>query len=383
MEFEKPEKGVVYWPVGTGDSSTVFIGERTIQIDLHNLGKAEDEETPHWEIVKELEKCLPKKNGRPFLDVFILTHPDLDHIKGFELLLEKVDIGELWFTPRIFLEYKKDLSDDAVAFRDEAFRRIKICKNNDDLNEGDRVKVFGFSDILEKDNYKDILTEDLLTIPGNEISEFNGVDLSEELVAFIHSPFKEKLEGDDRNDTSLGFQLTLKEGEKQGKFLFFGDLAYDSILKIFEINKDDENLQWNSLLSPHHCSKKVMYLREDGNDIFQQDIMDNFEKGRVDDPYIVSSSESFRSKDKDGDNPPHILAKNRYKALLDNEDHFICTHEHPEMNDPEPVTFIVDGNGFKYTGRGKKKKSKETDLKKSIAVLTGEGSGHNSQVGHG
>lgn len=382
MSFFKPKKGVVYWPVGTGDSSTIFIGEKTIQVDLHNLGKAEDENTPHWEIVKELESFLPKKNKRPFLDVFILTHPDLDHIKGFQELLSRVDIGELWFTPRIFTEYKKELSDDAHKFREEAIRRVKECKNGNNVKEGDRIKVFGFSEILKKDIYKDILTEKMLTIPGQEISTFNGNDLSDELSIFIHSPFKESLEGDDRNDTSLGFQVTLTEGTEEGRFLFFGDLKYDSIMKIFDINKDDIHLRWDVLLAPHHCSKKVMYVREDEKDKLQQDIMDNFEKLKMNDPFVISSSEKFRVNDKNGDNPPHIKAKNRYLTLLEDETHFICTHEHSDKEKPEPIQFVVDINGFSYSGP-RKRKMENVDLKKNIAVLTGEGSGHSHQVGHG
>jgi len=35
-----PELGAVFWPVGTGDSSTVVVNETTlIQVDLHDLAK--------------------------------------------------------------------------------------------------------------------------------------------------------------------------------------------------------------------------------------------------------------------------------------------------------------------------------------------------------
>jgi hypothetical protein len=36
--FEPPERGVIVWPVGTGDSTTVVLDdEHWIQIDIHHL----------------------------------------------------------------------------------------------------------------------------------------------------------------------------------------------------------------------------------------------------------------------------------------------------------------------------------------------------------
>ena len=46
--FELPKKkAVVYWPVATGDSTTLVLkpGEIVIQIDLHHLEKAADEDS--------------------------------------------------------------------------------------------------------------------------------------------------------------------------------------------------------------------------------------------------------------------------------------------------------------------------------------------------
>jgi beta-lactamase superfamily II metal-dependent hydrolase len=90
MATKLPDKGFVFWPVGTGDSSTIVIkkDEIVLQIDLHHLSKSDDDDDPHCAIVDELVECLPKKDGKPFLAVFALTHPDEDHIKGFADLFE-------------------------------------------------------------------------------------------------------------------------------------------------------------------------------------------------------------------------------------------------------------------------------------------------------
>src|SRR4030095_8311618 len=121
--FLLPQKGFVFWPVGCGDSTTIVVkrNEIIVQLDLHHMQKADDSEDPAWPIIDELGRLLPQKNGKPYLSVFMLTHPDEDHILGFADLLKKVTIGEIWHTPRIFRDYddKAVLCDDAKVFRKE------------------------------------------------------------------------------------------------------------------------------------------------------------------------------------------------------------------------------------------------------------------------
>src|SRR3954469_22977523 len=126
MSFKLPTSGFVHWPVGNGDSTTICVDDDTvIQVDLHHLDCAEDDDDARTPIVDRLVELLPQVDGKPYLSLFVLTHPDLDHCQGFEALLKKVTIGELWFTPRVFDEFHCDLCDDASAFKDEAMRRVK------------------------------------------------------------------------------------------------------------------------------------------------------------------------------------------------------------------------------------------------------------------
>ena len=122
MSFDLPKRGLVFWPVGNGDSTTIIIDSDTyLQVDLNHLEKSDDDDDASWAIVDELVERLPRVNRRPYLAAFVLTHPDQDHCRGFANLLKKVDIGELWFTPRVFLEYNKDLCDDAKEFKKESY----------------------------------------------------------------------------------------------------------------------------------------------------------------------------------------------------------------------------------------------------------------------
>lgn len=114
---ELPDVGLVAWYVGSGDSLTLLTGEEgdgaevIVQVDLNHLSAGDDDDNPHVAIVSQLVEILPEVDGRPYLAVFVLTHPDQDHCRGFKTLLEdeNVLIGELWMTPRIFEEYKADL----------------------------------------------------------------------------------------------------------------------------------------------------------------------------------------------------------------------------------------------------------------------------------
>ena len=340
MAFKLPKRGLVFWPVANGDSTTIVIDpKRFIQVDLNQLEKSEEDDEPTWSVVDELVARLPKKNSRPYLAVFVLTHPDEDHCRGFAKLFEEVDIGELWFTPRIFLEYKKDLSDSAKAFKDEAERRVKATiETEGDPGAGNRVRVFGYASLLGQDKFKG-LPDDRLVVPGNALTTVDEDDVSQKFRAFAHSPFKDDIEGE-RNDTSLGLQITLYDGDEKLCALLLGDLKYPAVKRFFDMSKADD-IAWNLLLAPHHCSKSVMYWQDDGDDeeALKQDILDAIDSVSKTPNQVVSSSNSIPSSNKKGDNPPHAKAKKRYEEITTN---FVCTMENPNKENPVPVVAEFD-----------------------------------------
>lgn len=355
-EFKLPQKkAVVFWPVGTGDSTSLVLkpGQVVMQIDLRHLEKADDPEEPEWPIIDHLVKVLPKRNGKPYLALFVLTHPDKDHIQGFAELMKKVHIAEIWHTPKIFRDQsdEESLCDDAKAFRNEAHRRRKaILDNPENVNSGNRLRVIGHDDILNEDEYKR-LPDSCKSRPGETVSVVDGINLSGDFQAFIHAPFKDD-QAKDKNNTSLSLNVVLWEGKKYGQFFFFGDREYPTIKRIFETTEANEKnkayLSWDVILSAHHCSKAVMYWQDedDEDEKFKKDIMDFFEKyNRSAAGYIVSSSHSAFT-DGEGDNPPHKKARNRYEEIV-KAGHFICTHEYPTKKNPEPLVFTIDSEwGF-------------------------------------
>ena len=95
-DFQFPERGIVFWPVGVGDSTTVVIDEDTVlQIDLHHLKAADEDDDPRVAIVDRLVELLSTRGGKPYLAGFAATHLDEDHVLGFSELLDRVTIGDL------------------------------------------------------------------------------------------------------------------------------------------------------------------------------------------------------------------------------------------------------------------------------------------------
>jgi beta-lactamase superfamily II metal-dependent hydrolase len=393
MAFTLPTKGIVFWPVGTGDSTTICVdAETTMQIDLHHLAAADDDDDPRVAIVDRLVKLLPKKDKKPYLSVFVLTHPDKDHCLGFRELREKVSIGEIWFTPRIFFEHKGDLCDDAQDFVKEAKRRVKkTIDDKENVGSGDFVRIIGYSSLLEEDEYKGF-PEDRLTRPGNSLTGFDGKDRSDIFDAFVHAPFKDDDVAKERNETSVSLRVEVKEGEHTGQALLLGDLSYPSIRRVFDEtrkHKNDAKLNWDVFLAPHHCSKAVMYWQGEGEEeaTLKQDILDDIEAAAEVTGCIIASCDPIPSTNEPGDNPPHAKAKKRYEEIAPNG--FLCTGEHPNKEKPEPIVFELTAKGFVYkapeTGETEEQgsASKATRLAQAIVAGSGQPSTPTQRVGFG
>lgn len=371
-----PARGVVFWPVGTGDSTTVVVDDEVVmQVDIHDMAKADDETNPEVPVVDRLVEALPVVDGTPYLATFVLTHADKDHCLGFADLLEKVTIGELWSTPRLWREYNDpdapELCSDAVAFREESERRIQATMNavNSDSTpvSGDRIRVVGYDDEHSSHAY-DELPAEFKAWPGQSLTTLDGHDRAGVFEAFIHAPFKDDASAP-RNETSLSMQITLTdETGLDGKVLLFGDLAHDTIMKVFDFSEYYDRqryLEWDLLLAPHHCSKRVMYKRDaDGTEQLQMDVLNAFERNARTGGTVVCSSGVFPEVDVDGHNPPHRMAADRYEEIADE---VICTMSWVDEGAPSPVVFGVDMAGSRII-RGDLVKSAPSEAKVELAA---------------
>ena len=380
----------IFWPVGCGDTTTIVVSEtEVIQIDINDKLMADEEGNEHIPIVDELVAKLPKRNDKPYLSCFVLTHPDLDHCRGFEDLLKRVTIGEIWHTPRIFREYEDqcDLSADAQAFRKEAHRRAKrSIEVGGDPGPGDRVRIIGYaSELFEPgERYYGFPEQQFYTRPGNAVVTLDGANVADRFRAFIHAPFKGGL-ADERNETSLAMQVVIGPGNPI-RGLFLGDVSYPTLMQIFEEthrHDNDDMLLWNVLLGPHHCSKKAMYERDgQGNDVPQQDVLNELLACQLDTGYIVASSSEFPHSNSPGDNPPHRKARNRYEEIVNTA--FVCTGEFSTPEHVRPIIFTATAGGMVLAGDDyQMSENAESTLAAAIAAARGTNAPPTTKVGFG
>ncbi|MEV8047670.1 hypothetical protein AB0P02_28090 [Streptomyces griseoluteus] len=387
VETELPERGVVFWPVGTGDSTTVVLGDGLVmQVDLRDMKAADEDDAVVAAVIDRLADTLPQLDDEtPYLALFALTHADLDHCCGFGDLLESsIKIGEIWATPRLWRELNEDtpMCEDAQLFHDEVERRvkatIKAIKLGKEPESGDRVRIIGYDDDRDQHSYAE-LPDAYFTAPGKAISTIDGTDVSDRFEAFVHAPFRDDCAGE-RNETSLALQLKLTAADgTAGRILLLGDLAYPTIKKILDYSESHnrtERVEWDVLLSPHHCSKKVMYAPgEDGTEELKQDILDQLQAHAGPDARVIASSRPFRTSDKSGDNPPHRLARDAYETIT--ELPVLCTGEYPTPKDPRPVVFVLEpGLGLDLVTTGELVEKSATLAGRSGRLLTALGLTH-------
>jgi hypothetical protein len=350
-----PERGVVFWPVGTGDSTTVVVDDQhVLQVDIRDMDAADEEDATVTPVVDRLVEHLPTRDDEPYLAVFALTHGDADHCTGFADLQDRVRIGELWATPRLWREYLEsdvELCEDAKAFQAEVERRVattlKAVRAGREPTSGDRVRIIGYDVDRDQHPYAE-LPDEYFTFPGQTITSLDGEDVGAVFEAFVHAPFKDDCAAA-RNDTSLAMQATLREAEygTAGYLLLFGDLAYDTIRKIFDYSapRRPERLAWDVMLAAHHCSKKVMYVATPTGEELRRDLLDDFEEYARDGARVVASSLPIPAADLPGANPPHAKAKARYEEVV--ADPVLCTAEYPSVEDPRAIVFgLVAGEGL-------------------------------------
>lgn len=344
---------IKFYPVGNGDCNLITIGgvSKKMMFDCNFRQKAEDDNDDMYDVLDDLltNELTSKKCGLPFLDAFLLTHPDQDHCRSFadKFYLgdpdyvtqsakdnKKILIGELWYSPRVFEELSGDLNADAKAFKKEAERRMALYKSDSKKadKDGNRIRIIGWTDnpVLKG-------LENRIVTPNNTISEVNGYPCHY-FEMFIHAPFKKDIEGEDRNMTSIVTQLRFKSDNNKdniARIFLAGDSEWRVIEEIMNKTTDNDYLKWDLMEAPHHCSYK--FFADNREDEPNQASLD-FLKKSEDGAFVVSSSKVVK---KNSDNPPCQKAKNRYTDRV-GESNFFCTSGEKDDDTEKPIIFDIE-----------------------------------------
>ena len=361
---------ITFYPVGNGDCNLIEFSDGVkMMIDCNFRTDAEDENTDSFDVLNDLLSKLTIKKGLPYLNAFVLSHPDQDHCRNFENKFylgdpedisqtdkddKKILIGELWYSPRVFTEHTDDLCDDAKALRDEAKRRIKLWKDNDSHKNdmGNRIRIIGYADVDELSDVPD----ERISAAGDTVTKVDGKE-RDKYRFFIHAPFKAEIEGDERNATSIVMQIKIDVEDKTdvGKVFFGGDAEWRVWKKLQEKTEDDDNLKWNLMEAPHHCS---YHFFADDREYEPESSSLDFLRRQDGNGIVVSSSKQIKQND---DNPPCQKAKNRYIKELKSEDYFMCTNG---GGTEIPLVFEITKSGIKIFEADKEESTKGLNIGK-------------------
>lgn len=350
-----------HFKVGNGDMALVeFASGRRLIIDINIRGAADDEEDDTPDVGSQLRDLLSHDDSdRLYVDAFLLTHPDADHIRGlvnhFHLGSlddwdeddDKIVIREMWSSPMIFRRRGDDhsLSEDAHAWACEARRRVALFKGGAAIEDGDRILILGEDVDGKTDELGDILVR-----AGDRITQIAGVD-DDTFSALLLAPTgpcdEETEEVLTKNNSSVVLQLTLSaNGQECARYLCGGDAEVAIWEQLWDNHEDKPDaLSYDVLIAPHHCSWHSLSwdswsdMGEDAQ-VSQEahDALSQAKSGAL----ILASSCEIEDDDND---PPCIRAKREYEDILSSVGgEFRCLADEPG---DEPFVLEVSENGPK------------------------------------
>lgn len=365
---------ITFFPVDNGDMTLLKFGDAdatTLLVDINIRQDADDPDGDARDVAKDLRDRLKRDaNGRPYVDAFLLSHPDQDHCRGLERHFylgpladypddkksdkdKKIVIREMWSSPIVFRRASKNhtLCSDAQKFNAEARRRVK--RNRDTgfaVGEGDRIQIMG-EDVDGK-------TDDLGPIVRKVDTSFSIINgkYSSYFSAYLLAPIdakddEELVECLAKNQSSVIMNITLAADALHpdgAKFLTGGDAEVFIWNRQWQRHKDNKGvLEYDLLQTPHHCSWHS--LSEDSwSDLGEKVKVDADARKALSQTRggatIVASCKPIKDDDSD---PPCIRAKREYVDIAnDAKGQFFCTGEYPNADAVEPLEFTVSRQGL-------------------------------------
>jgi hypothetical protein len=382
---------LTFFPVDNGDMTLIKFGDvdaTTLLIDVNIRQDADDPDGDARDVAKDLRDRLKKdENGRPYLDAFLMTHPDQDHCRGLERHFhlgrlsdypddkkdykdKKIVIREIWSSPIVFRRASKThtLCDDACAFSSEARRRVKANRDKDfAVADGDRILIMGEDINGKTDDLGPILKgvdESFSTINGKESAFFS---------AYLLAPLDAQDDEEEeeclvKNQSSVIMNITLAADAQTpdgAKFLTGGDAEVFIWNRLWQRHKDEpEVLEYDLLQTPHHCSWHSLSY-DSWSELGEKAKLDADARSALsqtrDGAIVVASCKPIADDDSD---PPCIRAKREYVTIVDDaKGEFYCTGEYPDSKAVEPLVFTVTTEGIQPP-------SKKESGSKAAAIIT-------------
>ncbi|MGK6310833.1 metallohydrolase [Variovorax sp. DT-64] len=372
---------ITFHPVGCGDMTLLQLADSdqtSILVDINIRAEADDPDGEHRDVAVDLRGRLRRDaKNRPYVDAFLMTHPDEDHIRGLQKHFhlgplaeyaddekpnaeKKIVIREIWSSPLVYRRASDAhvLCDDAKAFNKEAKRRVEVnrTKNFVGVEAGDRILVMGEDEDGKTDDLDPILVK-----ADESFSKVNAVNKAGYFTATLIGPLPKQADaaeeenlGKNHSSVILNMKIGADAKTPDGcRFLVAGDAEVLIWERLWAKHKNDKAvLEYDLLLAPHHCSWHTLSwdswseLREKAKvSADARSALSVTRSGAV----VVASSRAIKDDDKD---PPCIRAKREYEAIVnDVGGSFHCVGENPNEKNPEPLTFNVTAEGVQVAAK--------------------------------
>lgn len=356
---------ITVFSVGNGDSIFIDALDKKILTDINFRKAAEDEDDDE---APDISEDIRNACSDGHLDIFVLTHPDADHLRGFEELFhtgspsdwsyddnadDKLLADEIWCSSyATHPNYKNDISKPLLH---EIKRRNALRGTAGGNETGNRLKVCESGDEVEVN--ANILAT-VLAPTANEVDI--GTDK-------INDNWPSS------NPTSVVINWNIQIEGKGNRMLSGGDAPVEIWERIYDEKYENEqgDLAWHILIAPHHCSRYALGRKNEETDGF--DWSEKAEQAlsiQLGEGYIVSSSKEIKRND---DDPPSWSAKQRYQKILAHDgevtgevkDRFLCTGGDTQEDGPHHIIIELSSSGPVREFKGTK----------SAAVISSVGGG--------
>ncbi|RWF67345.1 metallohydrolase [Mesorhizobium sp.] len=357
---------LTFFPVGNGDMALIELNNKqTILVDINIRAAADNPDDDTYDVAKDLKGRLPRDDkGRLYVDAFLLSHPDSDHVTGLTTHFhlgppedfpedneDLILIREMWSSPIVFrrASTQHTLCDEAKAWAKEARRRVKLFRDKGlaGTGSGDRILILGEDKDGKTDDLTDILVkqDELLTAADRvKAGQFEGRLLAP---MYVDEDDKELIEELEKNNSSaiVRFSIAGDGFADRCRFLTGGDADVTIWDRLWQRHKDSNKdwLSYDVMETPHHCSWRTLShdrWSELGEKVKVSEDARNALSQTREGAIIVASCKPIK---KDDDNPPHERAKREYVSIT-SSDRFICTTEYAEEHEG-PVEFNITSAG--------------------------------------
>lgn len=345
---------------GCGDTFLIEAHNKTILTDVHyRQNGAEDEDNDDVpDFAPDLRAACPDHH----LDVFVLSHPDKDHVTGADCLFHlgrpedwvarprdgepKIIIDEIWCSP--YAANPHYVTDAAKPLLDEIKRRKALIGTTEASKAGNRLVIM------------DTSTHQAGAVaPGLEWRLLAPTKAEWDIPK---APPNEPPTSS--NPTSLVVQWTVTVNGGRNLFLSGGDTTVEVLERLEkEVHRSHpDHLAWHVMVAFHHCSRRsIGRVLNDGHvdeEFNQSDAALKAIGEQRGDGFVVASS---RRVVRGGSTPPSYHAKNRYlKILARNGDvtdairkRFLCTGGNQDGDKPDHVVFHLTAYGPSLAQRAK------------------------------